>query len=84
MLRKFPYPDPLIPHPQDKARLRHISKVGGFGDQTWLDQLGLYGLTYSRLLQGKRFKPCLILQTFNLIRNPSLQKGRLFSGDNDF
>lgn len=84
MLRRFSYPDPLAPHHQNEARLRPISKVGGFGDQTWLDQLGLYGLMYSRLLQGKGFKPCSILQSFNLTRKHSLQKGRLFSGDNDF
>ena len=84
MEERWKGPDPLAPHRQNEARLRLISKAGGFGDQTWLDQLGLYGLMYSRLLQGKGFKPCSILQPFNLARKHSLQEGRLFSGDNDF
>lgn len=48
---------------------------------SWLDQLGLSRLIYRRVLQGRGFEPCSLLQLFKLHRTPSLQERRLFSDD---
>lgn len=52
--KRFSYPVPPAPDPQNEMRLRPLfPKWVGL---TWVEQLGLYGLMYSRLLQGKGFK----------------------------